>query len=496
MLKNRKLWFKIGGGFAFVIFSQIFVGAFGLSIVGSFVGRQQAIDNLHQFSNCIYQARQIEQRIVHSRDQQGDEGLLDLKRRVAELGRETRFRLRAAQAQAQLDEIMRSFDAYAGALARYEAKRAASATDPREMQSMQQGLEDTAAKIMARNTGLIEHQKQRMYSEIRNTAILVVAGATTVMVIGMLMAILITRGITCSMGKGVDFASKVAEGDLDVDLDIDQRDEIGILADSMRIMVLNLNRIIAEVRAAAGNVSAGSLEMNAMSDEVSRGAARQAALLGDITATIGQMTSSIKHNASHAETGMLKARETVGALETNAGVSRELARAMEGISAASSKIGNITVTVNEVAFQTNLLALNAAVEAARAGEHGQGFAVVAAEVRALARRSSEAAAQIRDLIEDTVSRIRAGDEMVKKSEDSLGQIICLMQGLSHMIEEMAAASTQQAAGVDELNLAVSQIDAQTRHNRDTVERLTDTAQGMSNETSHLAESVERFRTRT
>jgi methyl-accepting chemotaxis protein len=166
---------------------------------------------------------------------------------------------------------------------------------------------------------------------------------------------------------------------------------------------------------------------------------------------------------------------------------------MSEISDASKKIGDIIVTVNEVAFQTNLLALNAAVEAARAGEHGKGFAVVAEEVRALAQRSAEAARQIKVLIEDTVNKIAAGDTMVKKSGESLEQIIRHIQDLSQVMEEIAAASSEQATGVDELNRAIAQIDSTTQQNASTVEELACTSDSLSKEAREVAETVARFR---
>ena len=172
---------------------------------------------------------------------------------------------------------------------------------------------------------------------------------------------------------------------------------------------------------------------------------------------------------------------------------QELVKAMSEISSASKKIGDIIVTVNEVAFQTNLLALNAAVEAARAGEHGKGFAVVAEEVRALAQKSADAAKQIKSLIEDTVNKISAGDIMVKKSGESLEQIIKHIQDLSQVMEEIAAASSEQASGVDELNRAITQIDTTTQQNASTVEELASTSDNLSNEAQELASTVSQFK---
>jgi len=172
---------------------------------------------------------------------------------------------------------------------------------------------------------------------------------------------------------------------------------------------------------------------------------------------------------------------------------KELEAGMDAISAASKKIGDIIVTVNEVAFQTNLLALNAAVEAARAGEHGKGFAVVAEEVRALAQRSAAAVREIKTLIEDTVAKIQVGDEAANKSGAALNQIITRIHEISQTMDEIAAASSQQAGGVDELNRAVAQIDESTQRNASTVEELSSNAESLNAEADALLKLVERFK---
>ncbi len=146
-------------------------------------------------------------------------------------------------------------------------------------------------------------------------------------------------------------------------------------------------------------------------------------------------------------------------------------------------------------FGVRLPSIDYLVEAARAGEHGKGFAVVAEEVRALAQRSAEASRQIKALIEDTVNKIAAGDAMVKKSGESLEQIIRHIQDLSQVMEEIAAASSEQATGVDELNRAIAQIDTTTQQNASTVEELASTSDSLSSEAQDLARTVSRFTVR-
>ncbi|HQI01271.1 MAG TPA: methyl-accepting chemotaxis protein [Deltaproteobacteria bacterium] len=290
----------------------------------------------------------------------------------------------------------------------------------------------------------------------------------------------------------------IAQGDADlsVRLPVLSNDEVGDIAHWFNEFISKIEEVIMSVKLAAVQVDAATQEVAAGSQGLSQVTQEQASAVEEVAATIEQMTSSIKQNASNAEQGREKAQSMVRTANESGEASQQLVRGMGEISEASKKIGDIIVTVNEVAFQTNLLALNAAVEAARAGEHGKGFAVVAEEVRALAQRSAEAAKQIKNLIEDTVMKISAGDTMVKKSRASLEEIISYIENLSQTMEEIAAASSEQASGVDELNRAISQIDCTTQQNSATVEELASTSDNLSNEARHLANIVERFKVST
>ncbi|MBN2298944.1 MAG: HAMP domain-containing protein [Deltaproteobacteria bacterium] len=287
----------------------------------------------------------------------------------------------------------------------------------------------------------------------------------------------------------------IAQGEADLTgrLPISSTDEIGDIAQGFNRFVANLEEVITQVKDTAAHVDIATQEVSAGSQGLSQATQEQASAIEEVAATIEEMTSSIKQNASNASDGRGKANDMVHTANASGEAAQELIRSMSEISEASKKIGNITTTVNEVAFQTNLLALNAAVEAARAGEHGKGFAVVAEEVRALAQRSAEAARQIKTLIDDTVNKIDAGDIMVKKSGESLEQIISQIQNLSLVMEEIAAASNEQATGVDELNRAIGQIDMTTQQNASTVEELASTSDNLSNEARGLADTVERFK---
>ncbi len=283
------------------------------------------------------------------------------------------------------------------------------------------------------------------------------------------------------------------EGDLSARLAVASNDETGVLAEQFNLFIEKLENIISGLKKVALQVDTATKEVASGSQGLSQATQEQASAIEEVAATIEEMTSSIKQNAANATEGREKVKEMVRMANSTGEVSNELVSGMNEISEASKKINNIIVTVNEVAFQTNLLALNAAVEAARAGEHGKGFAVVAEEVRALAQRSADAANQIKILIEDTVNKIAAGDEMVRRSRSSLEEIITHIEALSQGIEEIAFVSTEQATGIDELNRAISQIDSTTQQNATTVEELAGTSDSLSVEAGELARHVARFK---
>ncbi|HPS93785.1 MAG TPA: methyl-accepting chemotaxis protein [Deltaproteobacteria bacterium] len=317
-------------------------------------------------------------------------------------------------------------------------------------------------------------------------------------VIGLLVgmiAFLTTRFIIRPINQVAHGLKEAAEGDGDLSmrLEVLSQDEVGELARWFNAFIGNLEKIIGKVKQTAGMVDVATREVSAGAQGLSQVTQEQASAIEEVAATVEEMTSAIKGNASNAIDGREKTKDMVNLANHGGEISRELVKAMEEISSASKKIGDIVVTVNEVAFQTNLLALNAAVEAARAGEHGKGFAVVAEEVRALAQRSADSSKQIKMLIEDTVTKIGSGDDMVKKTGKSLEQIIATIRELSQTMEEIAESSSEQARGIDELNRAIAQIDSSTQQNASTVEELASTSERLQAEANDMARDVEHFK---
>lgn len=276
---------------------------------------------------------------------------------------------------------------------------------------------------------------------------------------------IITRSVTVPLEKGVRFAELVARGDLTKELAVDQRDEIGHLATALNSMVARLKEVVAGVQTSSMTVAAVSQQLSGDSEQLSQGAAEQAATAEEASATVEEMNASIRQNASNA-----------GATE-NIAIKAELdaqesGKAVSGTVHAMREIAEKISVIHEIARQTNLLALNAAIEAARAGEHGRGFAVVAAEVRKLAERSQVAAGDIGTLSATSV-------EVAETAGTMLDRLLPDIQKTTALVQEITAASREQAGGTDQINTAIQQLNQVVQQNSAAAEEMASTAQELA-----------------
>ncbi|HVN70852.1 MAG TPA: methyl-accepting chemotaxis protein, partial [Desulfomonilia bacterium] len=345
--------------------------------------------------------------------------------------------------------------------------------------------------IGALYAGVKESEFFASYDKLMIHVALLIMGIAVIVAVGVfgVIKILITKPLQNVQEK----FRNLAEGDLTTRIHTGRSDEVGDLANEFNQFVSNLEAGVIKIKDLVIKLDGAVHEVSSESHGLSQTTQEQASAIEQVAATIEQMTSSIKQNSMSADEGSSKAKSMVETASANSDASKKLIIAMEEISSASHKIGDIIVTVNEVAFQTNLLALNASVEAARAGEHGRGFAVVAGEVRALAQKSAEAARQIKVLIEDSEQKVRVGDEIVKKSVESLSQMIAYIGDLSTSVDHIAVSTAEQATGVDEVNRALSQIDSTTQQNASTAEELASTSDTLSAESQVLSALIKHYK---
>jgi methyl-accepting chemotaxis protein len=254
----------------------------------------------------------------------------------------------------------------------------------------------------------------------------------------------------------------------------------------MRDVAHALARNVAIVRQTSQEISTGSRDLAVRTES-------QATALEQTAASMHQVTVAVKQNADNAQKATRLAVAARDIAATGGSVVREAIAAMEQIEASASKIADIVTLIDEIAFQTNLLALNASVEAARAGEAGKGFAVVAQEVRALAQRSAKASKDIKGLIEESDRQVRFGAGLVKQTGGSLDEIVAAVDKVQDIVADIATASQQQSAGLDEINIAVAQLDEMTQRNGSLVEQTATLAQQLADQAEELSKVVAFFR---
>jgi methyl-accepting chemotaxis protein len=242
------------------------------------------------------------------------------------------------------------------------------------------------------------------------------------------------------------------------------------------------------VAAASSQIAAGNLNLSSRTEE-------QAASLEETAANIGELTSTVRRNSESAVQASSLAGHASDTAVRGGKVMNEVVQTMQGISESSAKVGEIIGVIDSIAFQTNILALNAAVEAARAGEQGRGFAVVAGEVRTLAQRSASAAKEIKGLISQSTERVEAGARLVHEAGTIIDDIVTSVHRVTQIVGEISAASAEQSTGIDQVNVAVGQIEEVTQQNAALVEEASAAAHAMAEQADSLRRAVAVFKLR-
>ena len=343
--------------------------------------------------------------------------------------------------------------------------------------------------------------QEKLMEQAGQTTISTVDTATTVTVsftllglaIAVVAGVVVTRSVTRPVSAVVADLQTVAGGDLTVNVAVNRGDELGQLQRALAETVASLRRVVGDVRSGVDSVTTASSQIAAGNQDLSSRTEQQASSLQETASSMEELTATVRQSADAARAASNLAANASAAAEHGGAVVGQVVGTMDEISASSRKIVDIIGVIDGIAFQTNILALNAAVEAARAGEQGRGFAVVASEVRVLAQRSAEAAKEIKALIGASVDRVEAGSRQVADAGTAMRDIVEQVRKVHDLIGEIASTATEQSRGIEQVNVAVTQMDQVTQQNAALVEESAAAASSLAHQAQALSEAVATFR---
>ena len=425
---------------------------------------------------------------------------------IADIGRRHR------EVSAQLDALAavsdpaerRIVDATAGAMTAY--KKAVAETI--ELAQVDQSIATNAMQKAEKEFGALNASLAQLaalektlsvsaYEAARRESQTLVATMAALVLLSVCLSLLVTVLVRRAMLRDIraisDTVGELSHGRLHVGAASEGRDEIADTSRALGHTIGNLNRTLRTILASVQSIDTASQEIASGNLDLSARTEMQASSLEETASAMETLTEAVRENATNAKRANdLAASAAVLATEGGKAVERAVTT-MDQIKSSSRKIVEIIGVIDGISFQTNILALNAAVEAARAGEQGRGFAVVAAEVRTLAQRSAAAAKEIKTLIADSVSIIDAGSASVNEAGSSMGDIVASVQQVNDIIERISQASSEQAEGIAEVNLAVGQMDGMTQQNAALVEEAAAAAGSLHEQTVNLSKAVSIFK---
>lgn len=319
--------------------------------------------------------------------------------------------------------------------------------------------------------------------------VIIITGIILAVGLGLVIANLISKPLHLIVGA----ANQIADGNLDVEIEVDTKDEVGILGQAFKKMTANINEVMSNISSAAEQVASGSKQVSDSSIELSQGATEQASSIEQLTASLEEISSQTRMNADNAsEANNLAENVKSNAMQGNRQM-KEMLKAMDEINDSSSSISKIIKVIDEIAFQTNILALNAAVEAARAGQHGKGFAVVAEEVRNLAARSANAAKETTTMIEGSIKKVEDGTKIANDTAVALNNIVGGVSKVASLVGEIAIASNEQASGIAQVNQGIMQVSEVVQTNSATSEESAAASEELASQAELLQDQVARFK---
>ena len=363
-----------------------------------------------------------------------------------------------------------------------------------DAQQAQDDLEAAYKQWRGDNVQLINARAADNDSTYQHMLVMVAVMAVIVLLLLVVVWQLVRRILLAPMKQVQQQMERFADGDLSASLKIEGRSEMAAIAASLNHMQQALLSTINNVRDSADAIFGSASAIANGNNDLSSRTEQQAASLEETAASMEELTATVKQNADNARQASQLAKTASETADKGGNVVDGVVKTLRDITDSSKKIADITSVSDGIAFQTNILALNAAVEAARAGEQGRGFAVVAGEVRNLAQRSAQAAKEIKLLIEGSVQRVNLGSQQVSSAGDTMQEIVSAVTRVTDIMGEIASASDEQSRGIDQIGVAVNEMDRVTQQNATLVQESANASASLEQQASSLSSAVARFKT--